>query len=218
MQIFQCALKLLKVFLAPYILVDGHHTLRGTLEGIKILGGDIRALTIPIRIDYRFKDLSPDNFWQSALKEGLVYTGVDANGQQAPSLVFFDIMDVPNDDMRGFLEATAVTYLKNGQLFYGSDNPRLALWLRTGRGIPDASIPFIEFYIADTLKRAGFTYVSGVPVSADLVERARSILHSSDIAQKANLLIWKEGRLINIATGKTPEEHYEADIINHHLQ
>lgn len=119
-------------------------------------------------------------------------------------------MNVPNDDMRGFLEKTVGSYSTRKPLIYANSNHDLSLWVRVGSGSITSSIPFIEFYISDVLRQNNFFYQTGDAVSTDLVERARQILQNSHIAEKAKILIQTTNkRLVNIANDLSPEEEYQ---------
>lgn len=206
-------------FSRPYALVDAHHRARAIFQHIQELGGDIRSVQIPIAIDSHLKDLSEAEFWEKSIEEGLIYTGIDSQGCPNPKLDLMDIMDVPNDDMRHFLEKTSVTFSARKAPIYGSSiyasttdtsDKKLNLWVRIGDSLPSASIPFIEFYISDVLRLSGFSYQVGDTITAGLIEKAREVLRNSLIAQKAKILIWQDGKLINIVNGMTPEEEYQA--------
>lgn len=183
----------------PYLLVDGHHTLRGTLELMKENGRDPESIFVPVKIDTQFKDYLPQDFWRTLKDQGLVYLG------QKESLPCQDIMTLPNNELRAFLDATVVSFSINQSIIYA--HPDHHLWIRIGGNHAESSIPFIEYYIAEDLEAAFFTYDSSTPITTELVTQARAILEKS---RKANLmkLIGPDNRVLN--SGLTIEDEYQA--------
>lgn len=207
-----------KVLLAPpgivdaknkafkYVLVDGHHTIGGTLLGAKSAGANdntIRNLTISVKVDEQYKSLPLDKFWQKIKEEHLVYT------DQSGAIPARHVADVPNDDMRGFIEQGVVGCSESKPIKYNS-TPDKTLWLRVGGDKVHASVPFIEFYISDALKSGGFNYKSGETINQEKVEEARKILikNAQLLNQKRVLVIESQGgKLIVHGSKMTPEEY-----------
>ena len=187
-----------------YILVDGHHTLRGTLDLVKRHAYIPSDIKVPVLVDHSYEDLTPDDFWCTLKEKGLVYLG---GKDHLPCL---DIMGLPNNEMRAFLDAVVVSYGPNHGLFYANVKPDLALWVRIGAGSDDSSIPFIEYYMAEALEVGGFQYDPTQPITADIVKQALDILRTSKNAQSMKLICHETGMAIFMNTSQSVGGEYEA--------
>ncbi len=167
-------------FERPYILVDGHHTLRGTLDVMQQHNLDLNQIQVPVRINHSYSALNPSEFWQKVSQDGLVYLG------QQQSLPCQDIMDLENNELRAFLDATVVSYGPRKPLVYA--HPDYHLWIRIGSGCPESSIPFIEYYMAEALEAVGFVYDPLTPITTNLLDQARDILRKSEKAAFMKLI------------------------------
>lgn len=188
-----------EAFERPYILVDGHHTLRGTLEVMRQHNLDLTQIQVPVQIDRSYSDLNPSEFWQNLSQDGLVYLG------RKQFLPCRDIMDLENNELRAFLDATVVSYGLRKPLVYA--HPNYHLWIRVSSGCPESSIPFIEYYMAEALEAAGFAYDPLTPITADLVNQARDILSKSEKAASMKL-IDSDGRVLS--SGLPIKNEYDA--------
>ena len=192
-----------KVF--TYVLIDGHHTIGGTLLAIKKAGmgeNDLRNIALPVQIDEQYKNLSLEKFWQTIREHHLVYAEKET-GNLAPR----HLLDVPNDDMRSFIESTVVGCSESKSIKYNNAQNK-TLWLRVGGEKVHASVPFIEFYIADALREKGFSYKTGDPITPEKVEQARkNLLANPTLLNQKHVLVIEpsNGKLIVHGSQMTPE-------------
>lgn len=171
-----------------YLLVDGHHTILGTLLNLKNNGMSpeaLRYVTLSVVINEQYKTLSAEKFWEVVAQKGLVYPE-KGTGRLTPR----HILDVPNNDMRGLIEQTLSKCSEVRPITY-SNTEKKTLWLKVGGENPHTSIPFIEFYIAEILKKEGVPYKKGDPITEAIVAQARDALlkHTARLKEKGILVV-----------------------------
>lgn len=150
-----------------YVLVDGHHDLLASVA----LGADF----IPVRVVGDLSNLTPDQFWLQAEKQGLVYPYAIGGIRQIPPASFKNLVDDSNRYFAALVARKCEKYGDAATISRGADYP---LWIKIGK-----DIPFIEFMIADAWWNNGlvYSYDMGNNPSAEFVEKAREILNKAAI-------------------------------------
>jgi hypothetical protein len=196
--------------LRPYILSDSHHTLRAAIDAIEELGGNADSFTVPVTVDQTLASQYPTRavFLEEAEKKNLIY----AKGDTGESFPVMDIRDVPDGDMRGFIEATAATCSESRS--YTAPKNHKPLWLRVGGETDFRDKNYVEFYIAEALRRGGVHYKSGDAITETSLNHARAILGSEAnrtiIAKNGIRLIGvgkESGKELILGTSHTPQEY-----------
>lgn len=160
----------LPVIIAPFgpVLVDGHHDTLASIE--------LKAPMIPVFVMADFSDLSEEQFWNAALKNGLVYPYTLDNEYKIPQN-FSQLQDDPNRFFAALVARKCTKNKETGEMVaIASPKTKLAdhpVWIKFGN-----EIPFIEFKISDVLKKYDLFYKNswGENVSEEFVEKAREIL------------------------------------------
>jgi hypothetical protein len=150
-----------------YVLIDGHHEVLAARQ--------VGLNKLRIRVERDLSDLEPEEFWQQAAKEGLVYPYDKGGGQVFEMPASFDVLkDDPNRHLAAKL---ARKYHRLGSKWV-SRGAEFPVWIKQGN-----DIPFIELKIADAFYRANFTctYEMASKPTDELVEKARQILLGDQI-------------------------------------
>ncbi len=155
-----------------YLLADGHHHVMSSLA--------IGAEWLPVHIIGDFSDLSFEELWLKAEKEGMAYLyQIDGTKAAHPPASFHELQEDPNR----YFAAVAARKLPPDNLDMKiSKGAAYPLWIKIGK-----DVPFIEFKIADVLYRHHLTYAyemgNNVDDLVDFVEAARMILTEDSIPE-----------------------------------
>ena len=145
-------------FGTSFIICDGHHSILASVN--------VDAQTFPIRITQDLSHMAEDELWQKLENEGLAYLADIKGERKLPPKSFKDLQE---DPLRYFVSLICRKYdedLKH-ENSRGCEHP---LWIKIGK-----DIPFIEFILADHLRKYGFICEKSM-TQEELIQSALEIL------------------------------------------
>ncbi len=151
------------------VIADGHHD-----YFLALAAG---ATTVPIEIirSYKGSGLTKEQTWQDLIDRNLVFLP----NRTAKSLLenppgIEQVKDLPNRYLAALLAMKVQTISKRDRTELKVSSSALPpIWIKV-----DSSIPFVEFYIADLLEKAGIRYQKTwkEKIPAKVLEAARRVL------------------------------------------
>lgn len=148
-----------------FVVIDGHHDL--------FLALYLGAKTIAVEVE-EVSQLPPLEFWKRLIAKKQVYLPETAEELAKKAPPMFGVRDNPNRYLASLLALKAEVSRKGDALkVLKAKALNTPIWIKINN-----SIPFIEFYIAEVLTKAGILYNSswGKKIPEEAIERSRRAL------------------------------------------